>query len=175
MDDEPGKERFSLTLLFDHKNMSAEQMELLKTMKAEAEKLCRAKFGAGLGERCPESGVFLSNPFRQSEAKPKHYPPGMVFVKFSSKTAPNVVDGRKRAITEASGDFYAGCWAHVSYSVYTFDVKGNKGVAFGLNNVQKIRDDEPFGAARTTAEDDFDAVDEPATAGATEGVDEIPF
>ena len=42
---------------------------------------------------------------------------------------------------------------------FTYDTKGNKGVSFGLNNVQKVKDDEPLGNF-SRAEDDFDEVED---------------
>ena len=41
-----------------------------------------------------------------------------------------------------------------SISFYAFNSNGNKGIACGLNNLQKLRDGEPLGG-RTSAEDDF--------------------
>jgi hypothetical protein len=172
MDNDPKKDRYSVTLLFDHKNMDGSQKALLSAMKKAANDLAVEKFGVGLGKR-HESGKIVGSPFRASEEKPRHYPEGMIFCKFSSKSAPNVVDRSKSPITEQSGDVYAGCWARLSYSVYKYDKSGNIGIAFGLNNLQKIGDDEPFGTARTTADDDFDAIDEPETASG--GADDIPF
>ena len=40
---------------------------------------------------------------------------------------------------------------------YGFNSNGNRGIAAGLGNIQKLRDGEPLGG-RTNAEDDFDAV-----------------
>ena len=52
---------------------------------------------------------------------------------------------------------YSGCYARVSLSFYAFNTNGNKGVACGLGNIQKIRDGEPLGAGRISAESDFGA------------------
>ena len=41
---------------------------------------------------------------------------------------------------------------------YGFSTNGNKGIAAGLGNIQKLRDGESLGG-RTNAEDDFDAVE----------------
>ena len=40
---------------------------------------------------------------------------------------------------------------------YAFNSNGNKGIACGLGNIQKIRDGESLGG-KTTAADDFGAV-----------------
>lgn len=82
--------------------------------------------------------------------------PGGTYIKFSSKAAPAVVGcPPSDVITEASGRFYPGCVARVSYTVYAYDNKGNRGVAFGLVNVQKIDDGEALQGGRTDVEDDF--------------------
>ena len=54
---------------------------------------------------------------------------------------------------------YSGCYARVSLNFYAFNSNGNKGVACGLGNIQKIRDGEPLGS-RTTAADDFTTIED---------------
>lgn len=56
-------------------------------------------------------------------------------------------------------EVYSGCYARVSLSFYAFNSNGNKGVACGLGNIQKVRDGEPLGG-RTNAEDDFATLDD---------------
>ena len=51
----------------------------------------------------------------------------------------------------------SGCYARVSLNFYAFNSNGNKGIACGLGNIQKIRDGESLGG-KTTAADDFGAV-----------------
>lgn len=46
-----------------------------------------------------------------------------------------------------------------SINFYAFNSNGNKGIACGLNNLQKMRDSEPLGG-KTRAEDDFADDDE---------------
>ena len=55
-------------------------------------------------------------------------------------------------------EVYSGCYARVSLSFYAFNSNGNRGVACGLGNIQKVRDGEPLGN-RSTAADDFSAFD----------------
>jgi len=85
---------------------------------------------------------------------------GCWFVNANSGTAPGVVDISRQPILETS-EIYSGVYARVSLSFYAFNSNGNKGIACGLQNIQKVRDGEPLGG-RTRAEDDFD--DEFATA-----------
>ena len=51
-------------------------------------------------------------------------------------------------------EVYSGCYGRVSLNFYAFNSNGNKGVACGLGNIQKLRDGEPLGG-RSSAKDDF--------------------
>ena len=57
------------------------------------------------------------------------------------------------------GEVYSGCYARVSLNFYAFNSNGNKGIACGLGNIQKIRDGESLGG-KTSAADDFSTVEE---------------
>ena len=45
-------------------------------------------------------------------------------------------------------------YGRASISFYAFNANGNKGIACGLNNLQKISDGEPLGG-KASAESDF--------------------
>ncbi|MEW6957090.1 DUF2815 family protein [Trueperella pyogenes] len=77
-----------------------------------------------------------------------------MFVNANSPTPPQVVDANLQPILDVS-EVYSGCYARVSVSFYAFNTNGNKGIACGLGNIQKLRDGEPFGGNRISAEDDF--------------------
>lgn len=51
-------------------------------------------------------------------------------------------------------EVYSGCYGGASIMLYAYNSNGNKAVACGLNNIQKIRDGEPLGD-RTNDTDDF--------------------
>lgn len=76
------------------------------------------------------------------------------FINANSNTAPGVVDVNRQPIFETS-EIYSGVYARVSLSMYAFNSNGNRGIACGLQNIQKIKDGEPLGG-KTRAEDDFD-------------------
>lgn len=86
---------------------------------------------------------------------------GMMFMTISSKAdyPPGLVDRALRPIVDRS-ELYSGCYARVSMRAFPFAAQGNKGVSFGLNNVQKLRDGEPLGGTGTKAEEDFEALDD---------------
>lgn len=75
------------------------------------------------------------------------------FFNCSSTKQPGIVDAHCQPILNVD-DVYSGCYGRVSVNFYPFDSNGSKGVAAGLNNVQKLRDGERLGGA-TTAESDF--------------------
>ncbi|KUK13260.1 MAG: hypothetical protein XD52_1457, partial [bacterium 42_11] len=75
------------------------------------------------------------------------------FINANSNTPPQIVDKNINPILERS-EVYSGVYARVSINFYAFNSNGNKGIACGLGNIQKIRDGEPLGG-RTNAADDF--------------------
>ena len=80
------------------------------------------------------------------------------FINANSATAPGIVDAARQPILERS-EVYSGVYGRASINFYAFNSNGNKGIACGLNNLQKISDGEPLGG-KTRAEDDFADEDE---------------
>ena len=78
---------------------------------------------------------------------------GSYFVNANSTTAPEVVDRSLQRILDRN-EVYSGCYARVSINFYAFNSNGNRGIACGLGNIQKVRDGEPLGG-KTSAADDF--------------------
>lgn len=78
------------------------------------------------------------------------------FVNANSATQPGIVDASCQRILERS-EVYSGVYGRASISFYAFNSNGNKGIACGLNNLQKIRDGEPLGG-KPRPEDDFSVV-----------------
>ena len=77
----------------------------------------------------------------------------------SSKRQPKVVDRRVQPILDPD-QIYSGMWAIVDINFACFSVPANSGIACYLNNVQKIRDDEPLGGSAAKPEDVFTAVED---------------
>ena len=81
---------------------------------------------------------------------------GMMFFNATSKDAPQVVDRNVQPILDpmecGSGDY-----CNVSVNFYGFNANGNRGVAAGLGNIQKVRDGERL-AGRASAASDFEAL-----------------
>ena len=80
------------------------------------------------------------------------------FINANSSSAPGIVDANCQPILDRS-EVYSGVYGRASINLYAFNSNGNKGIACGLNNLQKIRDGEPLGG-KSSAEDDFATEDE---------------
>lgn len=83
---------------------------------------------------------------------------GMYVLNASSKSQPGIVDKQLNPILDPTA-LYSGCWGRVDLNFFCYNTNGNKGIGAGLNNIQKIRDDEPLGG-KQRASDVFDAVDD---------------
>lgn len=106
----------------------------------------------------------IRSPFR-TDALAKGYPEGSVFINARSAERPGAVyshpgpDGKKPAEIPADklrDDLYPGAIVRASVTAFAYDKKGNKGVSFALNNVQKLRDGARIDN-RVAAESEFDA------------------
>ena len=102
----------------------------------------------------------LKLPLRDGDKERKGDPTyaGCMFINANSSTAPGIVDADRQPILERS-EVYSGVYGRASITLYAFNSNGNRGIACGLNNLQKIRDGEPLGS-RSRAEDDFDTDDD---------------
>lgn len=78
---------------------------------------------------------------------------GCYFINANATTAPGIVDAECNPIMTRS-EVYSGVYGRASISFYAFNSNGNRGIACGLNNLQKIRDGEPLGG-KASAESDF--------------------
>ena len=82
---------------------------------------------------------------------------GHMFLNATSKDAPQIVDRKVQPILDpmecGSGDY-----CNVSVNFYGFAASGNKGVAAGLNNIQKVKDGERL-AGKASAASDFDEIE----------------
>lgn len=75
------------------------------------------------------------------------------FINANSTVRPGIVDANLQSIIDTT-EFYSGCYGRASIVFYAYNANGNKGIACGLQNLQKLEDGEPLGG-RSRAEDDF--------------------
>ena len=69
----------------------------------------------------------------------------MYFLNANSNQKPGIVDKDLNEILDPD-EVYSGCWGRASINFYAFNTNGNRGIACGLDGVQKIRDGEPLGS-----------------------------
>jgi len=100
-----------------------------------------------------------SLPFhRGEEMEDDGYGPGVAYFTMSAKNRrPQIVarDGTTPIVQGGADEFYAGCYARASVTPFAFNNKG-KGIALGLNNLQKLGEGQRLDAF-PSAEDDFGA------------------
>ena len=80
------------------------------------------------------------------------------FINANSSTKPGMVDADCNPILDTS-ELYSGIIGRASVTFYAYNSNGNKGIACGLNNLQKLSDGTPLGG-RSRAEDDFGGLEE---------------
>lgn len=128
-----------------------------ETLKAIKEATDEAK-EQGKGKWSGKIPPTLKTPLRDGDAErpdDEAYA-GCYFLNASSKTKPGIVDENVHPVMDQS-EVYSGCYARLTINFYAYNAIGNKGIAAGLGNIQKLEDGEPLGGT-TRAEDDFDSV-----------------
>jgi hypothetical protein len=80
-----------------------------------------------------------------------------MFLNATSKDAPQIVDRKVQPILDPM-DCGSGDYANVSVNFYGFSASGNRGIAAGLGNIQKVRTGERL-AGKTSAASDFDEIE----------------
>ncbi len=113
----------------------------------------------GSGKTVPPLSA-LKTPLRDGDAERPDDPVyrGCWFLNANSATKPGIVDAALNPIIEP-GELYSGIIGRASVNFYAFNSNGNRGIACGLNNIQKLRDGTPLGG-HSRAEDDFAGLDD---------------
>lgn len=108
----------------------------------------------GNGKTVPALSV-LKTPLRDGDTERPDDPAyaDSYFINANSASAPGIVDASCQPIIDRS-EVYSGVYGRASINLYAFNSNGNKGIACGLGNIQKIRDGESLGG-RSSATDDF--------------------
>ena len=147
-----GEEKYSASLIIP-KSDKATVNAIQKAVDAAIEEGL-AKFG---GKKPNKAAIKLPLRDGDVEREDEAYQ-NSFFVNANSRTAPQIVDRSVQPILDRN-EVYSGCYIRASISFYAFNSNGNKGIACGLNNIQKIRDGEPLGG-HANAADDFTTVED---------------
>lgn len=135
----------------------------LSALKLQAEEAAAEKFGEKLKD--PKFLKGMNNPFRLNgdlDTPVEGIGEDWTIMTFSAqedKFSPirNLVGADGQGILDEV-EVYSGAWFRVQTNAYGYDKAGNKGVAFGLNNIQKVKDGGPIGNATPPANKAFEAI-----------------
>lgn len=152
------KDKYSMAMLFPP------EADLSALKKAAA-----AAVEAQWGNKPPKN---LRSPFRPQSEKADQYEGYLddddaMFINVSTKNKPGLVDASNHDIFEEE-EFFSGCYARASLNAFAYDVDGNRGVSFGLNNIQRTRPadlDDRLGGGRSKPQNDFEVIEEAEDAG----------
>lgn len=166
-----GKVRFSYAHVFEPTSISEDQdkkysvsliipkddqktIDKINEAIAAALEEGKAKFGGKIPK-------MYKNPLRDGDVErpdDENYE-NSYFINANSTRKPSVVDVNLDEIIDKE-EFYSGCYGRASINFYAFNVSGNKGVAAGLNHLQKQEDGERLSGSISTAEEDFGSDDD---------------
>ncbi len=153
-----GAELFSLVMLFD-KKLAAQGA--LTNMQNLIKAAAMEKWG-----EIPDGVLDMGQdtcPFNDGDLKDYEGYEGTYTARAASQFQPAVVDtgnalkGIEPSAILAPDEFYAGCYARASITAYGWEAMGRKGISFGLQNIQKLADGEPF-SGRGDPLADFDPI-----------------
>lgn len=146
------EDRYSIMLVFPK---SVDLAPMRKKIKAAI----KEKFA---GKKIPSN--FKDDPFRDTSEKDHLGEPfekeckGGVFMTAVSKYRPEVVDRNVNELLDRD-DFDSGDYARAAVNLFFYNTKGNQGISFGLQNIQKAKDGTRLAGGRS-AKEDFESLED---------------
>jgi hypothetical protein len=154
--------KYSSTLIFTPEILAdPKEKALFEALQKAAIEAINAKW-PGKAEQLLQSEGFKKG-FRR-DAAAKGYPEGSVYVNVRSTQQPGMVYSYAETGTtkparvpadKIKDEFYPGAVVRATVAAFAFENNGNKGVSFGLNNIQKLADGARLDG-RVAAENEFD-------------------
>lgn len=130
------------------------EKKTVKALNAAIEAAKKAAIVSKWGGKEPKK---IDLPLHDGDEKDDDIYQDHYYVNAKCNTRPGIVDRQKTPIVDEE-EIYSGVWAIVSVTFYGYDVSGNRGIACGLNNIMKFKDDDHLGG-RVSAESDFSDID----------------
>lgn len=146
-----GEEKYSISLIIPKSDTRT--LNAIKAAIEQAKKDGIAKFGG----KIPTN---LKLPLRDGDIDrldDETYK-NSYFINANSKDRPQIVDKSVKPILDQE-EVYSGCYGRASINFYAFNQNGNRGIACGLGNLQKLADGEPL-SSHANAKDDFETYQE---------------
>lgn len=148
---EDGSERYSICMLFDEGEDISEIVKLLKEVKVEV-----------FGEKFKGK---LNNPIKNGDTDidTSRFPnfEGKQYINCSTMYMPAIVDGKKVPINPS--EIYPGCKCKAIINSYGYNTPTNKGLAVGLQAIQKVADGEKLGGGAKDFTTMFEVVESSET------------
>lgn len=149
---EGGDKKYSVSLIIP----KSDKVTLAKIEKAVALAIeeGKSKFGGSIPKN-------LKMPLRDGDEEredDENYA-GCMFLNANSTNKPGLVDKDINPILDRE-DLYSGCFGRASINFYAYNASGSKGIAVGLNNLQKLEDGDRLGGGGASAESDFGSDDD---------------
>ena len=146
-----GEEKYSISLIIPKSDIRT--LNAIKAAIEQAKKDGVAKFGGKIPAnlKLPLRDGDIDRP--DDETYKNSY-----FINANSKDRPQIVDKSVKPILDQE-EVYSGCYGRASINFYAFNQNGNRGIACGLGNLQKLADGEPLNS-HANAEDDFETYQE---------------
>lgn len=146
--DENSEAKYSVSIIIDKddkQTLSAIQVAIEEAKKLGKTKLVDSKGNIARNLKTPLRDGDVERPEDEAYA-------GAMFLTASSFKKPGVV-GKPATIELDEDEFYSGCYGRASLTFYAFNKAGSKGIACGLNNVQKLEDGERLDGGVSAAAD----------------------
>lgn len=146
-----GDPKYGLTAVFEPESFSDADQKRWDAMMALADEAAMERFKKVL-DKLPAN---FKRPVRDGAEKAdlEGFGEGKKFCNITSRMRPGIVAADGVTPIEDSEDFYPGCYARATVNAYAYENVG-KGIAFGLQNLKKVKDGERLDS-RTDAADDF--------------------
>lgn len=142
--------KYSICILIPKSD--SKTLEKIKKAIEAAKQAGKAKLANKNGQLPADAALKL--PLRDGDIERPDDPAfeNMYFINANSNRKPSIVDKELNPIM-GKEDFYSGCYGRASINFYAFNVS-SKGIAAGLNNLQKLEDGEMLSGG-STADEDF--------------------
>lgn len=153
------RDQYDIVMLFDKKDKT-----LLKPMYDLMAQVAKFRFGAnikGLINPIKDGDTSVNGSGALIKEKNPTYE-GMMVLNCWTKNKPGVASTQrdskgKLILIQDSDEIYGGCYGRAEINCYAYEKGQNRGIAFGLIHVQKVKDGDPFGN-RSKPEDAFASV-----------------
>ena len=140
------EEKYSVSCLIPKSDKTT--LKKIENAIEEAKKVGVAKWGG----KMPKS---LKLPLRDGDLeRDEECYENSMFLNAKTDRKPGIVDANLDEIISRD-EFYSGCYGRASINFFPYDVNGSKGIAVGLQNLQKLEDGERLGGSSATAAEDF--------------------